>query len=273
VRLQFSFANGTPPVDFTAERIQATPVELLVSGSGSPHSRSKALNGYVRSLDFLFRGVSNIASGDITSVSIEKGGFGKMLKDRDSVTWTFLVHKSFLVIYDLSLHSLTENMYVADAIAVGGKDDFNGVTPIWIKELLDPKSKNGSIIRDHTINAVSVVTEFVDGYQLVFGKDGADKLSVVAPDGRLLGQVEEMTEDEAYILVKLLTLMLGKGAHHGVFLIDCKGFSDRTLSGFTEIARLFFGDTFIFLYNLNPTSTVERSKVELPNFLHAVKSV
>lgn len=263
VRLKFDFSNGTPSVDFQLNVMQATPVELLV-----PHGRNsdKAVKAYVRAIDYLCRGVANYASGEIVGVSLEKNWFGKMEKNRDVVMWNAISDKSFVVVYDLKINSITENMYVADGIKMtksGGS--FKGVEPLWIKELLNPNKSNNEL-RDQAIYAISIVTEYVSGYRLVWGYGGRKGLTVLDRNDKVV-VVEDIKDDETFILVKLLTLLINKGLHLGVFLIDCKGFSDSVINGFVETARLFFGDTFLFLYNLNPNSKVERVTVNLPNFL------
>lgn len=263
MRLQFEFSNGTPPVDFSSDQMMSsTPVELFVADQGSPHSRNKALNGYVRSLDFLFRGVSNYAVGDIFGVSVERGTFGRMGKQGHAVNWDFLIDKHFIVNYDISIHSIHEHMYFADAIAFSKKGD-RTVTPVIIHELINPATKAGRVMLDHTREAVALVTEYIDDCSLVFTPD--ENLAVLNSNGKKIS-INDIGSDESYVIVQLLALLLGKGNHHGVFFIDARGFSDKGLSVFSEIAKSFFGDTFIFVYNCNPHHQFKRVKVTLPNY-------
>lgn len=267
MRLSFEYSNGTQPFEFSADGLQATPLELLVVGKGSPHSKQRALDAYIRSLDYLFRGVMNYASNDIIRVSVEKGWFGKLEKLRDSITWTSYIDKLFMVSYGISINAITENMYVADAIVVDkGVKGSDGVSPLWIKELLNPKSKAGKAELDHVINAVSLVTQYVYDYDLVYGFRGNKGLTVVDKRKKPIS-IEDIESDEEYILVRLVSLLLSKGLHQGMFFINAQGFSERILRAFVETAKLFFGDTFIFLYNCPEKHSFERVRVGLPNFL------
>lgn len=266
MKLHFGFRGNTPPVNFSASVLQATPLELVIAPQGSPHSRKKALGAYLLSLDYMFRGVTNYASSDIISVSIEKDWFGKMEKKDDVVTWTAVVDKSFVVVYGIELQQITENMYVADAIKVGASKKADAVDPVWIQELLSPTSKPDRTVREHIMHAVSVVTQYVDGYSLIYGFNGGTGLSIVRDD-KVSVKVEDISDDETFIIVRLLVLLLSKGLHMGVFMLNCEGFSEKAIQAITDIAKLFFGDAYIFLYNCRDNIKVDRIKVTLPNFL------
>lgn len=266
MRLKFDFSNGTESVDFQSSiDTQATPLELLVASGGSEIKRKEALQAYVRSIDYLCRGVSNYASGNIKNVSLEKNWFGVMAKTGDSVLWDAISDKSFVITYHLSIGSIEENMYVADAIHVDKRKGENGVNPVWIKELLTPK-KSSELLRNQAIYAISIVTEFISGHKLAWGFNGKEGLSVVDRNFNVVA-VEDIDDDETFILVKLLTLLISKGLHLGILIINCEGFSNNVVSAFSETARMFFSDTFVFLYNVPPNSPVERATVVLPNFL------
>jgi hypothetical protein len=215
MKLHFGFTNGTPPVDVSVDVIETTPMELFIAPQGTTHSRQQALSAYLRTLDYMFHGVSNIAAGAIEGASIEKSWFGKMEKRMHVVDWTAVVDATFVVIYTLSLHSITENMYVADAISVDGGTGRTAVTkvnPIWISELVNPSSKNEETMRSHNIKAVELVTTYINDYRLVFGRGGYNGLTVLDSNGKSL-KVEDISDDETFILVRLLTILVSKGVH------------------------------------------------------------
>ena len=270
MHVNFTFSgDNLAPVNFNTNVIEATPLELLIDVSEEKHRlrKQEALRLYARALDLLFSGVSNYASGKITGVKVGKSWFGEMEKNRDVINWSALFDKNYVVVYDLRINSLTENMYIADAIrdsASGGEGEFSGVEPVYLESLLRPNVAN---LKDKIIKAISVTTEFVSGYKLVWEYNGVEGLSVVNKFGRVVG-VDDITDDETYILVKLLTLIMSKGNHLGVFIIDARGFSDAILEAFMKTAEYFYGDAFIFMYNVNPASKLKREQVLLPNFLH-----
>lgn len=264
MKLKFGFTNGTPSAEFNIDTIQATPLELLVSQQGTFQSRKRAMQLYIKTLDYAFKGVSNYASGDISGVEIEKPWFGRVLKHMDYVEWEAVTDKTFVVVYDFSLESLTENMYVADAIQATKKGNKNSINPVWIKELLTPKPY---YMLQNMISSIAIVTEFSPHYKIAWGFEGKEDLTVLTKDHKPI-TVEDIEDDEFFILIKLLTLIMSKGVHMGVFLIDARGFSDRVLEAITHTVKAFYGDAFLFLYNLNPNSKLNRKTIELPNFLH-----
>lgn len=282
MELKINFSNNTPPVEFNENTVGATPVELLVADSGDIKTRRQALGAYVRSLDYTFRGVANYATGKISSISVSKDWFGTMEKNRESIIWNAISDKIYVVVYDLSINSITENMYVADGIGVGAKPKYkeksisytrgnskeyvSDLNPVWLTELLNPVPSM-DILKDMIIKSIAIVTEYVQNYKLVWGNfDGKDGFKVLNRKGQPTA-IDNIEDDGTFILIKLLTLLLGKGTHQGVFLIDGYGFTDNILKALAETAKLFYGDTFIFVYNVRPKSQLPRVQAVLPNFL------
>lgn len=262
MKLKFDFSNGIPSVEFNENTDKATPLELLVPETNGISGKN-SLDLYIKSLDYLFRGVSNYASGKIVGVSAEKGWFGKIEKQREEITWQAISDKNFVVVYDITLHAISEHMYVADAITRGGKTSFKGVDPIWIKELLVP---NPTGMKENIISSVTIATDFLTEYKLAWGFGGKEGLSIINGQGQVI-DVGDIADDEAFILIKLLMLLMSKGTHMGVFLINCRGFSDKVLEGLVKTAEVFFGDAYIFFYNVSPRSQIKRSAFVLPNIL------
>lgn len=263
MRLAFEFTSK-PNFESVVDTIQAMPVELLIENQGNYESRRQALQGYILTLDYLFRGVSNYAVGEIFGVSVENSWFGKMSKRGDLATWDAVVDKHFLVVYDISHSSLREHMYVADSLyfASGNKS----VSPVWLTELLDPKKKAGSAPEDHIRYAVSVVTEYVDTCELTYGLHKPNELAVISKKTGKPISVADIENNDDFSVVQLLSLLLGKGLHQGVFLINARNFTDKALMAFSDISRLFFGNTFFFIYNVDPKSKLSREVVTLPNY-------
>lgn len=261
MRIEIEFSNGLAPFVFELEDGKTFPLELLVEAKGSPHSRQKVLNTYVRALDYLFRGVANYASGDIVRVMVQKNWLGCVEKNRDSIRWKANIDPMFFVVYSITRGVLTENMYVADAIAVNKKS--LDVRPLWLKELLDPYTKTGKTWWNNTVNAVAIATEYLKDYDLVYS---SGKLDILDKKTKKVVKLDEVQDDEDYTILRLLMVILGKGIHQGVFFVDAGGFSDRSLKAFWEIAKWFYEDTFLFVYNCRPSCTLERVPVVFPHF-------
>lgn len=268
MRLTFEYSNGIPTFSATVTSEQVTPVELLVSDTGSVNSRRSALRGYIKSLEYLVSGVANYATGEIMGVTLENNWFGRMQKRGDAVTWEAVVDKLFVVLYHLSVHGVTERLYVADAFEYS-RTHSDLPNPLMIKELLDPTTKAGRAEYEHTLEAVATVTEYVSNYSLVYGYNGKPGLVVLSKATGKPVMLEDIDNDDDFAIIRLLASLLGKGLHHGIFFIEGRGFRDRTIEAFVEIAKRFFGNTFIFLYNCSPRLSVNRSTIVLPNFVRA----
>lgn len=266
MKLEFDFTNGIEPVRIKQETVGATPMELLVSDTGSKGSRKDALMAYLTGLDYTFRGVRNPISGYIDRISVEKPWLGKMEKDGTEVNWDSVADKSFIVVYDVMISSIEEHMYVAEAFKQkrGDGDATGHVNAIWNDNLLNPAPPE--TLKGLLIKAISIASEYVDGYRLVFGHNGKDKISVLDRKDNEIA-VDDIDDDESFIIIRLLFRLLSKGVHVGVFLINAQGLSDKGLNALVAISELFFGDTYLFLYNVRNTSSISRVQVTLPNFL------
>lgn len=268
MKLKLNFSNGTPAVNFEDNNIgYSTPLELSIQ-SVNQRKHIDATRLYVKALDYLFRGVANYSTGNITNISVEKGWFGKIEKNRDAIHWNAISDKSFVVIYDIAIDEITEHMYVADSIKAGntngkGSKQLGGANPTWIKELIAPDPKG---VKENIISSIEIASEFIKDYRMAWGFNGVEGLSILDVNNNIIEE-DSIASDEVYTLIKLLSLLRSKGIHMGVFFVDCRGFSDNILEAFASAAKVFFGDTYIFFYNVDPKSTVERKVISLPNFL------
>lgn len=262
MRVQFEFSNGLPRIDFDSKLEHSTPLELSVPSSASSLTAKQSVAMYVQSLNYLFRGVSNYASGRIVKVVAEKGWFGRIEKSYEAVFWEAVTDKTFVVVYDLSLSSFTEHMYVADGLSTGSNPQgFLGVDPLWIKELLSPSTAQ---VKENIISSIAIATEFLSDYKLVWGFGGAKGLSILDANNRAI-KLEDIQDDQSFILISLLLAVVSKGIHTGVFLLDCQGFSDAILTALVRAAKVFFGDAYIFLYNVPAGCRLPRARLELPD--------
>lgn len=264
MRLQFEFLDKTPIVDFEHEVLHATPLELRVI-SGSVKSRVDCLELYKKALSYLFQGVSNYVYPNLYRVSVEKKWFGKMEKYGANIRWDCVVDSTSVVVYEVYRDRVVENMYLSDGVVVKKDRDnrIKAIEPIWLTELLYPKS---DLVKNHIINAISFVEEYVKGYHLVWGHDGRPGLSIINSRDKVV-KLDEIENMEVYVILQLLLLLINKGEHLGVFFIDARGMSDNTVRAIVEIAKLFFGDTFVFMINGRNIVKVEKVVVEVPNFM------
>lgn len=250
-------------VDFTTQE-GIVPVELSISPEGSSKSQSYSMQRVLEEIEFLFKGVANVASTDIMELSISNDWFGTVKKSMHLVDWKAGIDKGYVATYSISSSQIREEHYVADAISVvttrGGKREVN---PLWLTNMLQPE-KTG--LRNNLIAAITISTQYGRGYSLSFQQVYGENRIVILDKKRQVISLDDIVDQEVFILFRLLTLIINKGKHMGVFLLDARGFSDKMLGAFYQIAEIFFVETFIFVYNISATSEFPREKMVIPNF-------
>lgn len=256
-KLEIVLSDGTPVVQLNKVLEHSTPIELSVSPMSPQAVRSADI--YMQSLNYLFRGVSNIASGRIKKVAVEKSWFGRIEKEMDKTIWNAVADKNFVVVYDITADSISEHYYVAEAVAYR-KGKNRKIEPIWNEALIKPSPKT---IKEGIITAIEIATEFTDRYRLVWGYKGKQGLFVLNHKGKKI-DVDDIDDDEIYLVFRLLLLLSSKELHTGVFCIDADRISDKTLEAIIQASKTFFGDGFIFIKHLNPNSRIKRETVHLP---------
>ncbi|MNL91283.1 hypothetical protein D3C81_10140 [compost metagenome] len=259
--IKLKYAGDMQGVDFNIPTImkgkkEYTAIPELCVSTGNSKTRLYCLGTYLKAISYLFQGVSNYASSQLPYVSISKDWFGSVTKDREVIKWDSLIDRTSVIVYNMSYLQIEERMYVADGVEQREKV----VQPLWLDSLLRPDS---DYYKHSVVSAISIATEYVDGYTLSW----SDKLGtlIITKDGAVVN-IDDIKNDNSYILIKFLYLLIAKGKHEGVILLDCARLTDKTITGIVETARIFFGDSFVFLYNCSKNSNVDRIKVELPNF-------
>jgi hypothetical protein len=261
--MKISLRYGTPPRDFEAsvDSIVPKPIELAVENVGDFPSQARSLQFYVQSLKYLFQGVTNMVTGNLLRLSVEKSWFGKIERDGFSIKWEPRIDKFFVVVYSLGDAKLDEDMYVADVVysTKSGRID---TQPVWLNSLLNQKSKAAAMEKEHLTGAIAAVTKHIGSCSLVYTND---KLTVIDRRRKKQIQVEDIPSDEVYVLVRLIYRILSKGLHQGVFFVNGRYYSDNVINALVDLSRFIYGDCFIFLYNLSADSRVDRAKFVLPN--------
>lgn len=269
MEIGFTFTNGTPNV---REKLAGNkPVELKIEDGGTPYSKESSLSAYLRSIDYMFRGVGNLATGVIKEVRLDAGNLGRVRRQNESVVWEVNREQTSIVVYEISHEEIKENLYIADGIVKGKKrgvnTPFKNITPIWVKEVIKPTHKQ-SVMKENLIKAISITTKYLSDVQLTWLSGNGfskDRLAILDKNKREV-DISEIENDEEYIIVRLLTMILSKGEHQGVFLINGKHLSDNAVNALYHIGSIFYGQGFVFLYNMKENSGVVRDTVILPDY-------
>lgn len=259
MRIHFDYFDKSSFEENVIEK-PGLPLELRVS-QGDTNSRLTAQRLYKNSIMHAFRGVSNFATGKIIGVKIQKDWLGGVNKSNDSVTWNSVVDKTFVVIYDIFSREIVEHMYVADGIVSNGE----ALQPLWLDELTSPSKDT---LRGNLVKIIAILNKCTRKYFFKWN-NSKGTIELKHRNGKSVRNISlnDIDEDDLFILVKLLLLVSSKNTHLGVMFVNAYNFSDNVLKAFTEISKELFYDSYVFFYNCRQNSAIKTLKVELPNFL------
>lgn len=279
--MKFSVDYNTPTegVSFENKGYDVKPIEIkLIANEGARNTGERAKQLYLRNIDYLFRGVCNFASGDIKRTSIVKEPFGSIIKDMSSVHWNLGIPKTSCIIYSIDRETINEHLYVADSIATtyeevqeskatnldmdDALDELAIVTPVWQTNILKADSEQ---LRASLMTAIAEVVKHVKGYYLAYGYNGKDGIFILNDRMEVI-DLEEIEDDYLYQYLKYVTVVIQKGKHMGVMILDCEGMPDNIIRLYQDTLQGFYGDTFFFIYNVAEDSEVDRDTIELPEF-------
>jgi len=236
------------------------PIELKAVGVGKKKDKVLSEHVYALAIDYTFRGVMNLANSQIRRVYMEKGYWGSIEKDTVEVKWNTLVDKTFIVSYLLTKGMLEENMYIADGYTKNekGKLELN-----YLDDLLKYKnSKSKAMLKEQLTYVVGVFNTYYEGdYKLKYDKK--DGLYVVDKQNKKIS-IDDIEDDFVYTYVVLSNSLLSKGVHLGVFFINVESFQENEIKMFLLLIKMFFGDTWVFLYNGKENLSLDREVLELP---------
>lgn len=259
--LKIKYGLLNQPLVNLQQQEENKPVEILVPSDKSGVMRQ----GYLQTIDYAFRGVTNRVSGDIYALEVGNSWFGSVVKEGDNVKWQSSLMKDFIVIYDITFKSIDEKMYVAKKIDYDNTKRGNkGIRPIWQRELFEKDSKE---IKSIYLAAIASYSQFLqdEKYDLVYVKGELKLKDKESKQGRYV-DFDVVKDSDFYIFLKLINILVAKNRHMGVYFINCLGFSDNILKALINFIYELHGNTFVFLYNCYETSTVERDKWILPDY-------
>lgn len=249
--IRITYTNGMPELSRKFDIYGLTPIELSVPNGGK-NSRLRSLNAYVKTMEFAFTGVCNRAVGAIDELSIGKNWCGVVRKKGDAIDWNLVKGVNDVIIYNMSSTEIQESMYIADNVVVTDK-----IKPEWSKRLFlpTPDDTKGKII-----SAIEVFAKYIQNYSLEW-KNGL----VLKDKNKQIITMDRVKENDVYMLLKLITLILKKSIHLGVFFINAYDFDDSVLQALFEFLKKVYGDAFVFVYHCRSNCSLERELLKLPN--------
>lgn len=254
--IEVNFSNGTPDYKEEIEVIGFSPTEIKID-IGSTKTKKQALYGYLKTIEYAFTGVLNRATGNINSIRLEKSWCGGVTKLQDNVVWDCRDKKGHTIIYDITKDSLNEKYFVADRV-----DYESGVIkPRWTNSLY---SKDNERVKNNILYCILAFTKNIRNYTLKWD-DKESKLVLLDRYDRVIS-IDDVKEDDVYILLKVINCLIFRDTHLGVFVVNCEGISDNVINALSDIIVPLYGDTFVFLYNCGVSCKVRRDVVYLPNY-------
>ncbi len=253
MKLEFKYTNGVSPFVYS-NNVKDKPMELVVEGAKD----SQSVLSYVKSLDYLLRGVSNYASGKIEGATLKVEGIGEIVKEGYKVNWGLNVPVSNVVTYLVDIEKITENTYYANALVkANGK-----VKPVENKSLT---SVSKAKLKSNIVNAISTLLQSNLNYNYEFTKGG---LVLKNSKTNEVIDIDDIAQDDVYMLVKLINLFMLKSNHLGLVMVNCRGFSDEVLEAIIMVYNVYQKDNgvnLLFFYNLDSNSKVVTERIVLPD--------
>lgn len=261
MRMYIKYSNQPHFSYFDPREEKGVPYELRIQDEGSPASRKRSLKAYVKSIEYLFQGVSNYASGKIVGFTIQNN-LGAVTKSNDVNKWQARFTKEYAVVYGVSRLEVSEGMYLADSIYMDGSKGKPELKPMWVSNLVNPSS---DLLRRNLMAAITYGNKCGKGYGLMFADDA---LRAVDPSGNPIA-ISDIEDQEVFLLFQLIERVAHKGLHVGIYLIDAEGMSDeflRVLVDLVHSSLISSEDSYIFIYNAPKSITVRTNPITLPNF-------
>lgn len=279
IKIKYGESTGVEDFTFSDSDIKGIhPVNLVVEkindDKETAYNRALSLSLYISTFLFMFKGVSNYATGDILGMELKRIGFDNIKKENSRVSYEDDRNKDKTVIYELSSESIIEHMYIATAVSKDNilkyeSDNLEDLIKtsdsskvLWQNDLISP---NQDVLRDNIINAI-IATTPIPGIDFYWDEQDSDgTLKLINEEGVVL-DIEDVESDEIYFLIKLIENITYKGIHNGVIFIDAENFGDTILNAILFTMQTFFKSTHVFVTHLNTKSKIKVTTVELPDF-------
>lgn len=251
MKLTLSFNDGNSKEYVTALK-NNKPIELQVDAV-SDISRTQCLQAYLGTLEYLLTGVTNRYTEAITAISLGSTELGYMRKNEDDTAWNFTYDRTNVVLYKVNRENLTENFYVSDGL--------DQKRTSWLTNLIQGENE---LIAQKMIHVIAVVSKyFGDKYALSFAKNS---LVLKNRKGKVIN-ISDILEDDIYIFMKLMNVIIPKGEHYGAFMVDCTRMSEQVLTALSEVVAAIYKDSVIFMYNCDKDLELKRDCFKLTNFM------
>ena len=250
--LTFEYANDIENKSFKIDSKDKKPIEIVFKDNAQKNTHI-----YMNALEATFKGLSNCLYGNISGINIDCGAFGSIKKNRCNVNWNLSYSKLKTSIYVLSKKELREENFYAKGVLL---DNGN------VNVIKNKFSNNNKLFKENLANAIAALLKSEFDYIYSF-QDGHLQI-INYTTNTPIKSINDIEEDDVYLLLKLLDILIVHGKHLGIFLINCDGISEKVLTCLHLLYKQFQKDlnvNFLFFFNLNKDCRMKTQKILVPN--------
>ncbi|HBG5344192.1 TPA: hypothetical protein KQG29_001556 [Clostridioides difficile] len=249
MKLSFKYINNIDEKTFYINSKDKKPIEMQFNNNSIEASAI-----YSNAIESTFKGTSNLFEGDINCVKFDFGKFGKIEKNRCNINWNIKYSNLNTVIYVLSKNEIRkENFYSKD---------------IYINNNKTNSLKNTSLnfsnqtFKENLALAIACLQKSDINYKYSFENGFLQIFNIKS--NSYLTSIDEIEEDDIYILLKLLNILIYQSRHLGIFLIDCTDISKDVLNCLQIIYKNFqryINVNLLFFFNLDNSYKIDTQKI------------
>ncbi|MFL8710846.1 hypothetical protein Q3304_08770 [Clostridioides sp. GD02377] len=254
--LTFEYANDIKNKSFNIDSKDKKPIEIVFKGNTQENTHL-----YMNALEATFKGLSNCLYGNISGISIDCGTFGSIEKNRCNVNWNLSYSKLKTSIYILSKKELREENFYAKGVLL----DNGSINIIKNKSL-----NNKKLFKENLANAIAALLKSKFNYIYSFQNGHLQIINSIT--NTPIKSINDIEEDDVYMLLKLLDILIIHGKHLGIFLINCDGISENVLTCLHLLYKQFQKDlnvNFLFFFNVNKNYKMKTQKILVPDIFNS----
>ncbi|HBE9444536.1 hypothetical protein [Clostridioides difficile] len=249
MRISFKYINNIDERTFYINSKDKKPIEIQFNNNSIEASMI-----YSNAIESTFKGAANLFEGDINCVKFDFGKFGKIEKNRCDVKWSIKYSNLNTVIYVLNKNELRKENFYSKGICINN----NKMNSLKNTSL----NISNQIFKENLALAITCLQKSDINYKYSFENGFLQIFNIKS--NSYLTSIDEIEEDDIYILLKLLNILIYQGRHLGVFLIDCTDISKDVLNCLQIVYEKFqryINVNLLFFFNLDKNYKIDTQKI------------
>ncbi|MFA8998095.1 hypothetical protein ACEI87_10490 [Clostridioides difficile] len=250
MKLSFKYINNIDEKTFYINSKDKKPIEIHFNNK----KQEKSAMIYSNAIESTFKGTANLFEGDINCVKFDFGKFGKIEKNRCDVKWDIRYSNLNTVIYILNKNELRKEYFYTKGMSTNNS------------KMNSPKNispnVNNKTFKENLALAITCLQKSDINYKYSFENGFLQIFNTKS--NSYLTSIDEIENDDIYLLLKLLNLLIYQDRHLGVFLIDCRDISKDVLTCLQIVYKEFqryINVNLLFFFNLNKDYKIDTQKI------------